>query len=232
MLTILLLGFLLGVRHALEADHVAAVASLATRSAALAEKIKVAAFWGGGHAVSLVLLGAILIGLGVSMPERLARAFELAAGVVLVVLGIDVLRRLRRRQIHFHVHQHVGGVRHLHAHAHAGESPTALAVHEHPHARGVLLRSLAIGGLHGLAGSGALVLLSLQMLGSGAQALAYVFCFAAGSIMGMVAFSLVLSVPLTVSPRLLERMAGKLEAVLGMVTISVGCWMAVRAAVF
>lgn len=232
MLAVLLLGFLVGIRHALEPDHVAAVTTLASRSASLADRIKVAAVWGSGHAASLMVLGGILIALGTTMPERVARGFEIVAGIVLISLGIDVLRRARRQRIHVHVHQHGDGARHLHVHAHPGETRHDPAAHEHNHVRRLLPRALAVGSLHGLAGSGALVLLSMQLLGSGLRALAYVACFAVGSILGMVAFSVVLSLPLVFAPRLLERTAGKLEAVLGFVTISIGCWMAVQAAAF
>ncbi len=230
MLAVLLLGILLGVRHALEADHVAAVASLATRSASLAGKAKVAALWGGGHAASLILLGAILIAFGTSLSDRLARGFEIAAGIMLVMLGGDVLRRLRRRRVHFHVHQHGDGVRHLHAHAHAEVAHADPTAHHHQHGCGLWARSLAAGSIHGLAGSGTLVLLSMQTLGSGFHAVAYVIAFAVGSILGMVAFSLVLSVPWAVSPRLLERVAWKLEAGLGVGTIAIGGWTALQAA--
>lgn len=230
MIALLLLGFLVGVRHALEADHLAAVASLATRSASLGDKIKVAVAWGGGHAASLVLLGALLMGFGVTLPEAASRTFELVAGVVLIALGIDVLRRVRRQRIHFHLHQHGDGPRHLHAHAHRGDGSHEKSQHRHEHAHGLLPRALAIGSLHGLAGTGALVLVSLQLLGSGMEALAYVLTFALGSILGMVLFSLALSLPLSLSPRLLEASAGKLEATLGLVTIAVGGWMAVQAA--
>jgi ABC-type nickel/cobalt efflux system permease component RcnA len=233
VLTVLVLGLLVGMRHALEADHIAAVTSLASRSASLADRIKVAAAWGGGHALSLMILGGVLVALGTTLPERAARGFEIAAGCMLIALGIDVLRRLRRRHIHFHVHQHADGARHLHAHAHQPETHhDAAAAHDHQHVRGVLPRALAVGGIHGLAGSGALVLLSMQMLGSGVFAVAYVICFAFGSIVGMVAFSLALALPFTLTPGLLERFAGRLEAVLGIATISLGCWMAVQAAAF
>lgn len=232
LLTVLVLGLLVGMRHALEADHIAAVTSLASRSASLADRIKVAAVWGGGHALSLMILGGVLVALGTTLPERVARGFEIAAGVMLVALGADVLRRLRLRRIHFHVHRHADGARHLHAHAHQPEMRHDAAAHDHQHVRGLLPHALAVGGLHGLAGSGALVLLSMQMLGSGARAIAYVICFAIGSIAGMVAFSLALSLPFAISPRLLERVAGRLEAALGIATISIGCWMAVHAAAF
>jgi hypothetical protein len=232
VIALLVLGFLVGVRHALEADHLAAVASLATRSASMADKVKVAAAWGGGHAASLVLLGSALIILGVSLPESTSRGFELVAAAVLVALGVDVLRRVRRQRVHFHVHQHDGGGRHVHAHAHGGEGAHDRSRHAHEHARGLLPRALAMGGLHGLAGTGALVLVSLQLLDSGLEAFAYIVTFAVGSILGMVAFSLALSLPLAWSPRLLEASAGRLEATLGVVTIALGCWMAVRAAAF
>jgi ABC-type nickel/cobalt efflux system permease component RcnA len=232
MLTILLLGVLVGIRHALEADHVAAVTTLARRSASLAERVKVATAWSGGHAASLVALGAILIALDTAVPERLARAFEVAAALVLIALGVDVLRRARRQRIHVHVHQHGDGARHLHVHAHRHETRHDPAAHDHDHARHLLPRALAVGGIHGLAGSGALVLLSMHAMGSGLLALAYIVCFALGSILGMAAFSLVLSLPLTMAPSLVERTAGKIEAVLGVATIAVGCWMAVQAAAF
>ena len=205
MFALLVLGFLVGVRHALEADHVAAVTTLATRSASLTERLKVAVAWGGGHAAGLVLLGSALILLGTSLPECLERAFEIAAGMTLIALGVDVLRRLRKRRIHFHFHEHSGGARHLHAHAHHHGMQHGPAEHEHEHSRSLMPRALAVGGLHGLAGSGALVLLSMKMLGSTAQALMYVLSFALGSILGMVAFSLMLSLPLSLSPRLLSR---------------------------
>lgn len=231
MIALLGLGFLIGVRHALEADHLAAVASLATRSASLRDKIKVAAAWGGGHAATLVVGGALLIALGVSLPERVARGFEIVAGVVLAGLGFDVLRRLRRERVHLHVHQHDDGPRHLHMHTHRGEVVQhEESSHAHDHARSLLPRALAVGSIHGLAGSGALVLVSIQLLDSGLQAFAYVVTFALGSILGIVFFSLALSFPLAWSPRLLQVSAGKVEAVLGAATFAVGCWVAVQAA--
>jgi ABC-type nickel/cobalt efflux system permease component RcnA len=232
VLAVVLLGFLLGVRHALEADHVAAVTTLASRSASLADRVKLAAAWSSGHATSLLALGATLIALDTTLPERMARALEIVAAVVLIGLGIDVLRRARRRRIHVHVHQHGDGARHVHVHSHANESRHDPAAHEHDHARRLLPRALAVGGIHGLAGSGAVVLLSVQALGSGLWALAYVVCFAIGSILGMVAFTVVLSLPLTVSPPLVERAAAKLEPALGVASIAIGGWMAVQAAAF
>ena len=232
MSAILLLGFLLGVRHALEADHVAAVATLATRSHRLRDTVTVAAWWGTGHAAALIVLGSILVVVGVSLPDGLARFFEAIVGLVLVALGLDVLRRLRSKRVHFHVHAHGDAIPHVHAHAHEGDVDHDLARHDHAHPRGLLARSLAVGSLHGLAGSGALVLLSMESAGSPAQALAYLVLFAVGSVVGMVLFSVAISLPLRLSSRWLERTAGGLEATLGLVSIVLGLWIAVRAAAF
>jgi hypothetical protein len=231
MLTVLFLGLLVGLRHALEADHIAAVTSLATGAHSVRERVRVAALWGSGHAAALILLGGGLVALGTTLPDAVARGFEVVAGCVLVALGIGVLRRLRARRIHFHVHEHGDGVRHLHAHAHHAHGAHDAAAHRHAHRR-LLPRAMLVGSLHGLAGSGALVILSMQLLGAGWLAVAYVVCFAAGSILGMVAFSLALTMPLALSPRLLERVAVPIEALAGVATIAIGCWMAVEAAAF
>lgn len=231
MLTALAFGLLVGMRHALEVDHLAAVATLARRAGSLAQRVSVAAVWGAGHAFSLIVLGGILIGLGTTLPEPVARGLELAAAVVVIGLGIDVLRRARSQAVHVHSHQHADGARHLHLHAHAGEThhdPLAHE-HEHPAVGRSLPRALAVGSIHGLAGSGALVLLSMQSFGSAPWAFAYVVCFAIGSIAGMMAFSAAVSLPLALSARQAKWAAGGIEYVFGGATIAVGCWMAAQA---
>jgi cytochrome c biogenesis protein CcdA len=231
LLSLLTLGFLLGVRHALEADHVAAVASLATRSSSPSQTARLAAAWGAGHAVMLILVGGLVVTLGWSLPVGLARVFEAAAGLLLVVLGIDVLRRLRHQSVHFHVHRHDGGIQHLHAHAHAGEPAGAHdpAAHRHEHPKRLLLRALLVGSVHGVAGSAALVVLSLQAVSSSARALAYIVVFGAGAVAGMILFSLVIAMPLRVKSRHLERASRHLETALGAASVLIGTWIAVNA---
>jgi cytochrome c biogenesis protein CcdA len=222
MIQALLLGFLVGMKHALEADHVAAVATLATRSASLSERVRVASMWGVGHAGTLFLLGGSVLALGLSLPERLARAFEGAGGLMLIVLGLHVLGRMRTRGIHFHRHHHGDGREHFHAHAHGPSS----AGHGHEHADRLLPRALLVGSVHGLAGSAALVVLSLQLTQSTAQALVYLATFGLGSIAGMAALSLAISVPVRLSSRYLGPAWRTIEGALGVVTIGLGCWMA------
>lgn len=231
--SLLTLGFLLGVRHALEADHVAAVASLATRASSPRETARMAALWGVGHAAVLLLVGGLVVWLGIALPPGLARSFEVLAGVLLALLGLDVLRRVRSRHVHFHVHRHEDGVHHLHAHAHAGEPAQAHdpARHRHEHPRGLLVRALLVGSVHGMAGSAALVLLALPAASSPGRALAYMAVFGAGAVAGMVLFSVIIAMPLRVRSRHLERASRTLETALGAASVLIGAWMAVRASV-
>ena len=227
---LLVVGVLTGMRHALEADHVAAVASLATRASSARHTAWLAAVWGAGHATSLMLVGGLVMALGAALPHGLARGFEIAAGLLLVYLGIDVLRRIHRRRVHFHVHHHDDGVRHVHVHAHPeAREPHDSAHHEHAHPRWLLLRAGLMGGMHGMAGSAALVVLSLRTVSSPGLALAYMGVFAAGSIAGMVLFSLAIALPVRLQGRHLERASRGFEAALGAASVAIGAWVAVRA---
>jgi ABC-type nickel/cobalt efflux system permease component RcnA len=228
--TLLAIGLLTGIRHALEADHVAAVASLATRSTSVRQTAWLAAVWGTGHAAALLIVGGVVVALGAAMPSGLARLFEVAAGLLLVALGIDVLRRLRRQKIHLHVHRHDGGLQHVHLHSHDGQAVShEHDAHRHAHPRGLLLRAGVMGSLHGMAGSAALVVLSLQAVSSPARALAYMAVFAAGSVTGMVLFSLVIALPARLRGPRLSGAARGFEAALGAVSVAIGAWMVVRA---
>src|SRR6185295_15373319 len=144
----------LGLKHALEADHVAAVATLATRSPKWTGVVPVAAAWGAGHALALIAFGSILLSLDLTLAPAASRALEALVGALLVLLGVDVLRRLRRRRIHFHAHEHQGR-RHFHAHGHAEKVVHDEAPHDHAHVRRLLPRALVVGGIHGLSGTAA-----------------------------------------------------------------------------
>ena len=223
LLSLLALGFLLGLRHALDADHVAAMASLATRSPGIRSTLRVAGAWGVGHASILVVFGTVMVLLGATLPDDVARWLEAGVGVMLVLLGVGVLRRIRRVEIHAHVHQHED-VRHAHLHIHE----EGRAAHAHGHARSLASRALLIGCVHGLAGTAGLVLLAVPTMQSGGRALAYLVVFGAGTVLGMMLFSLLISVPLTMSVRRLRWMATGLEAVVGTVNVLIGAWILYR----
>jgi high-affinity nickel permease len=215
-------GFLLGLRHALEADHVAAVAALATRSHSGWHRLMLAGAWGIGHSGALLAIGAVLVLGNFAMPAALTRFGEGAAGALIVLLGADVLRRLWQTRVHVHAHAHTDGTVHAHAHAHAGASHGADS-HEHPHEWRLLSRAWLVGSLHGLGGSAAVVLLSLQSAGSPAQALGYVAIFGVGTILGMAALTLAIALPLRISA--LRGGTRSLELAVGVASVAIGVRM-------
>jgi ABC-type nickel/cobalt efflux system permease component RcnA len=115
MFGILGLGFLLGMQHALEADHIAAVSSIAVRRTDVGDIVKHGLTWGFGHTLTLFAFAGAAILLGHAIPEHLARPLETAVGVMLVGLGAHVLWRLWRDRVHFHKHGHGDGTVHIHA---------------------------------------------------------------------------------------------------------------------
>ena len=225
-LSILFVGLLLGMKHATEADHLAAVATLATRQTSLAQTLRQGVAWGIGHTLTLLLFAGVVLALGRVISPTLEQALETAVGVMLVVLGADVLRRLVRDRVHFHVHRHASEQAHVHAHSHRGEGPHALSTHrhEHPPARWPL-RALAVGVMHGLAGSAALVVLSLESVPSVGLGLGYIALFGVGSILGMALLSVVMAVPLKLSASYLDRVHRAMSALVGILSTLLGGYM-------
>lgn len=220
---LLSLGFLIGMRHAMETDHLAAVASLATRSRSVSDTIRQGAVWGMGHTITLFAFGSLVLLLDAVVPEVLAQSLEFLVGLMLLGLGTDVLRRLLRDRIHFHVHRHADGRLHYHAHSHAGESGHP-AVHRHGHGKShdFPLRALFVGVMHGMAGSAPLILLTLQAVHSPLAGMVYIALFGIGSIAGMAAMSVIIAIPLRYSASGLTWLHSGLQAVIGVITLVVG----------
>src|SRR5215208_3240583 len=215
------LGFLLGMQHALEADHIAAVSSIAARRTHVGDIDKHGLTWGLGHTVTLFAFAGVAILLGHAIPEDLAQPIDGAVGVMLIVLGAHVLWRLWRDRVHFHKHGHGDGTAHFHAHSHAGETaPHVRTAHAHEH--GFRWRTLLVGLMHGMAGSAALLVLAVSQASSSAVGLGYVVLFGAGSMIGMGALSTVIAVPLAVSARWLTWANRALQGTVGAVTIAIG----------
>jgi hypothetical protein len=221
MFAVLGLGFLLGMQHALEADHIAAVSSIAARRSDVRDIVKHGLTWGLGHTLTLFVFAGAAILLGHAIPETLARPIETAVGVMLVGLGTHVLWRLWRDRVHFHAHRHGNGTKHIHVHSHAGESvPHQASAHQHAH--GFRWRSLLVGLMHGMAGSAALLVLAVSQVANPAAGMAYVLLFGVGSMLGMGALSVVIAVPLAVSARWLTWANRALQAGVGAITIAIG----------
>ena len=217
------LGFLIGLRHALEADHIAAVAALASRTSTAREAVRVGLAWGLGHTITLLLVGTVVVVLDAAVPIQFAHYLEFAVGVMLVALGADVVRRVIRDRIHFHVHGHDSGVVHFHAHTHVDtRGPHKEDAHQHVHPPGFPYRALLVGLMHGMAGSAALILLTLSSVDSIALAIGYMALFGLGSLLGMAALSLAIALPLRATARNLTWAHNSLQCALGITSVALG----------
>lgn len=222
MTGILFLGFLIGMRHALEADHITAVAVLATRAKTVRQALPLGVMWGLGHTLTLFAFGAIIVLLDTNLPPKFALMLEALVGVMLVGLGVDVLYRLIRKRIHFHIHGHDGGSRHIHAHSHEGDKAHDSSAHRHEHFKGLSARALAVGMMHGLAGSAALVLLTMQTLEPVSTRILYIVLFGLGSMAGMGLLSFVIAVPMRYAANSMTWAYSGLSAMLGLFSVGLG----------
>jgi len=243
MIAILALGFAMGLQHALEADHLAAVATLASRHGKVSDIVKHGLTWGLGHTLTLLALAGAAFLLGNAIPDSLANVLEFFVGVMLAGLGAQLLWKMWRERVHVHVHRHgEGELPHLHLHHHAGETSaltrvapggTADASHasgphartlapEHAHSHGFRWRTLAVGLMHGMAGSAALLLLAMSRVKDPARGVAYILIFGLGTMAGMGILSAVISVPLAFSARFLGWANRGLQIGIGSFTLGLG----------
>ena len=186
---LLLLGFLFGLYHAREADHLAAVSAIVSERKNLFAASIVGGFWGLGHTISLLVVGSLVIFAKLRISESTEAWLEGVVGIMLVLLGLNAIRKIfTAEKIHAHTHTH-DGLEHAHLHIH--HDKTAEASHHR-----FAPRSVAVGMVHGLAGSAGLMLLVLPTIQSPAVALLYIAVFGIGSIGGMMLMSLVIGAPL------------------------------------
>ena len=218
-------GFVLGLRHALDVDHLAAVSTIVSQRRSLWSSSLVGVVWGLGHTAALLAMAVLVIGLHTEIPPRVGTALELGVAAMLVGLGVNLLRTLwRGGRLHLHGHEH-GGREHVHLHVHATASEPGAAHHHHP----VLAarRPFLVGLVHGLAGSAALMLAVVATIPSAPIALAYVGVFGCGSIGGMIAMSALLGMPLVLAADRFARAESVLRTCAGLGSIAVGIAVAV-----
>jgi len=181
---------LLGVRHAFEPDHLAAVSTLASRPGARFWSAgRLGLIWGLGHTVTVGAVALLVIALGLRIPAALWPGAELFVAGLLVLLGAIVIWRYLRGRWHMHAHAHTAAAPHFHLHSHAADPS-----HGHSHAIVDARRSLGFGVAHGLAGSGAIAALLVAAVPDTMSRLVYFAAFSAGTIVGMLGVSLTLSV--------------------------------------
>jgi ABC-type nickel/cobalt efflux system permease component RcnA len=217
ILSALLLGGLLGIKHAMDPDHVVVVTTIVSRNRSILRSTLAGLTWGIGHTIVLFAVGFGVLFLKLSIPDRLALGMEFCVGILLVVLGIPLLWKLIvRNKSHAHVHEHIDST-HVHFHSHA-QSHTDPISHKHTHLR----RSLLIGMLHGMAGSGALMVLVLGTMSDAVQGLYFLLVFGVGSILGMAIFSSAISLPFKLATSRSLKLNLWLQGIAGCISIVLG----------
>lgn len=223
-LAVLAIALLLGFRHAFEPDHLAAVTTLASRQARLADACRLGLVWALGHTASIAAVAIAMIALGVHLPPRLFPVADVLVGVLLVALGGAVIARYVRGRWHMHVHAHDAGP-HLHLHSHAHDTS-----HGHDHARPDARRSLGFGLLHGLAGSAAVLLLVIAAAPTRGIQLAYLAAFGGGTALGMLTVTVSLAGLVRLATRRGARWATVLHLSSAAASVAVGVILAARTA--
>jgi len=215
-----LYGALLGARHALEPDHLAAVSTMAAHGSSRSDVLRVSAAWGAGHASLILLAGILLTLLRVKMPPSLEGRADTVVGLALVALGAWTLSSLRRDRIHLHRHTHDAQPSHVHFHLHPHDADHAT----HPQPPAWLRRPLtfAIGTLHGTAGSGAAVALAVLVAPSRIAAIIYLLSFGLGSLVGMVAVGVFAMWPIIRISSRAQFTRQLVQALAGMTSVVVG----------
>ena len=224
---ILLISLALGLRHASDPDHLAAVTTLIA-SEEEHEQARKAGWmglsWGLGHGTTLVILGLPLVLFNRFLPERVGQIAEVVIGMVIVALAVRLLMRWRRGVFHAHAHNHGGGSDHRHVHSHKKAES-----HEHGHAvphRGPV-GAYGIGLVHGIGGSGGLTLLLLSTISNRAEAAGALLIFAAGTAVSMALLSTVFGLAIAGGP--MARNLNRVAPVLGILSMAFGIWYALGA---
>jgi len=221
ILSLLGIGFLLGLKHALDADHLAAVSTMAAEKRSLLGSSLIGVWWGVGHTISLLVAGSLVMLLHVQIGARTSRFLELGVGIMLIVLGANALRKLwRAATVHMHAHEHDG---HWHMHPHIHEQGRPDAPHAH-HGLRANARPLLIGLVHGMAGSAALTLLVLATISSTAVGFLYIAIFGLGSIGGMAIVSALFSLPAKFSARRFGKLNMACRAFAGLASLALGAF--------
>ncbi|MFZ0888436.1 MAG: hypothetical protein WA005_08285 [Candidatus Binataceae bacterium] len=251
-LSVLVLGLVLGMRHATDPDHVVAVTTIVTRESRLAVAARIGLFWGLGHTLTVFVVGAGIILFKIAIPVRLGLAMEFAVAVVLIVLGMSAVRQIIRaalpaawrapdadRTLIVHSHRHQHGTRtHAHSHVHDANGEASRNDLREPHAdhrwpsttalaiRYPLTRAFGVGLVHGLAGSAAIALFVLAAIPGPLWGVLYLLVFGAGTLLGMILITTTIGVPFTVASKRATALHDGLAIASGLVSFAFGLFLA------
>jgi len=215
------LGLLLGIQHALDPDHLIAVSTIVSEHKNFKWASLIGAFWGLGHTTTLFIVGLLVIGLRVSIPPRLGEGLEFLVALMLVILGINVLRKaFGAERVHLHTHSHSPET---HTHFHVHDNPRQ--DHAHPHPFKAMRRPFIVGMVHGLAGSAALMLLVLSTIESPVGGLLYIVIFGLGSVGGMLLLSGIIGLPFILTAQRFSAMNRWIRVFAGVASVTFGIYL-------
>ncbi len=216
------LGFVLGIKHALDADHLVAVSTIVSEHKSIWRSALVGGLWGIGHTISLLLVGIGVLFLRMTIPAKMALSLEFSVALMLILLGANVLWKYRHGEhIHFHSHEE-GGPLHVHFHSHASDAELN---HSH-HPKRIGGKPLWVGMVHGLAGSAALTLLVLTTLPSPLYGLLFIMVFGVGSVGGMLLMSTAISLPFVLTAQKFNRFNHHIRYLAGTLSLLFGGFLA------
>ncbi|MBV9609707.1 MAG: high-affinity nickel-transport family protein [Acidobacteria bacterium] len=243
LLTIIAIGFLLGMRHATDPDHVIAVSTIVTREHSVRRSALTGIAWGIGHTLTILAVGGAIILFRITLPPRLGLAMELAVGVMLIVLGLKNLGGLltwaakragispEAQKPEYHAHGeyvHVHGHAHTHGHPHDPAKTPLAALDRWFQRFGIyqFVRPLMIGTIHGLAGSAAVALLVLSTISNPRWAIAYLAVFGFGTILGMMLITLTLGSTFALGQRRFAHLGRHFGVAAGLISLAFGVFIA------
>jgi high-affinity nickel permease len=219
--TLIGLGFLLGIRHALDADHVIAVSNILTRERSVGRAMSVGLLWGTGHTLTIVVIGGAIILLQATVSPRAELLLELPVAAMLIFLGLRTLHssfpRAAIEQHHDHLHDDLQ--------RHGMQQAPLAAVDRWFGSLTRASRPVIIGVVHGLAGSAAIALLILPIIDSRWGAILYLTLFGAGTIVGMIVVTAALAIPLSAGGSRWASWRSATTALVGAISIGFGLFL-------
>ncbi|MFZ3213393.1 MAG: high-affinity nickel-transport family protein [Terriglobales bacterium] len=245
LLTILAVGFFLGMRHATDPDHVIAVSTIVSRERSVRAAMLIGAFWGLGHTMTILGVGSAIVLFNLVIPPRLGVSMELCVGLMLILLGVLSLSGFRRflggkagaDRMHSHPHSH-GDYVHAHPHQHEPDrhphSPEQTPLARLDRTFGSLrpyqaVRPLMIGVVHGLAGSAAIALLVLATIRNSRWAIGYLLIFGIGTMAGMMLITAAIGSSVSYTQTRFQRFGAGLATAAAVLSLGFGLFLAYRA---